>query len=224
MRLIESNLLHDLEQPENLELRKAFSETQYVKHALVFQPCEQRNRIFIVRSGRARVYLAREDKEFTLLILETGAVFSSHTRAFVQAMDGLELLEADVADVSRRLLHVPSLSASMVKVLGDLLSCSISIIESLAFSDVKHRLVEMLLYEARRMPECRERPRCGGCSRGCLVELGLTTEQLASIIGSTRQTVSSLINGLAKEGLLRRNGRSAICIPDPELLESLLEE
>ncbi len=224
VRILETNLLRDLEQPEYKQLRRAFSETGYGKNALVFQPREAHNRIFIVRSGRARVYLAREDKEFTLVILEPGAVFSTHTRAFVQALEDLTLLEAALEDVRQRLLFMPSLTASMVNVLGDLLSCSISIIDSLAFSDVRRRLVEMLLYEARRAPECSQRDACGGCGSGRRVELGLTTEQLASIIGSTRQTVSSLVNSLAKEGLLRRNGRSAICIPDLEELEARLED
>lgn len=224
MRLIETNLLRDLELPENASLRQAFKETGYARNALVFQPREPRNRIFIVLSGRARVYLAREDKEFTLVILEPGAVFCTHTRAFVQALDTLELLEADIADVHQRLLYVPSLTASMVEVLGDLLACSLSIIDGLAFSGVRQRLLELLLYEAGRAPECGERGVCGGCERGRRLELGLTTEQLASIIGSTRQTVSSLVNGLAKEGLLRRNGRNAICIPDLELLEAMLQE
>ncbi len=224
VRILETNLLRDLEQPENESLRHAFSEACYTKGSLVFQPREEHNRIFIVRTGRARVYLAREDKEFTLVILEPGAVFTTHTRAFVQALDDLTLLEADLEAVRQRLLFMPSLTASMVSVLGDLLSCSISIIDSLAFSDVKRRLVEMLLYEARRAPECAERETCGGCIGGSRVELGLTTEQLASIIGSTRQTVSSLVNSLAKEGLLQRDGRSAICIPNLEELEACLED
>ena len=45
-----------------------------------------------------------------------------------------------------------------------------------------------------------------------MVSLGLNTEQMATIIGSSRQTVSSLLNALAKDGV--------ICIPDIASLEA----
>jgi len=60
-----------------------------------------------------------------------------------------------------------------------------------------------------------------GCTDGGMVSLGLNTEQMATIIGSSRQTVSSLLNALAKEGVIQLKGRGVICIPDIAALEAL---
>jgi CRP-like cAMP-binding protein len=221
MRLTESNLLQDLEKPELAPVREAFALQTFPKGSLVFHPREEKNRIFIVKSGRARVYLAYRDKEFTMAILDAGNVYATHTRGFVQALDDLELLVADVADVRRFLSSMPSLTMAMISVLGDLLSHAFSVIDKLAFKDVRNRLIEFLVYEARRMPHCKECRACGGCEEGGMVSLGLNTEQLATIIGSSRQTVSSLLNTLAKEGVIQLKGRGVICIPDIASLEFL---
>lgn len=222
MRLTETNLLHDLAKPEMASVRKVFSVRSHPKGALIFQPNEQSNGIFIVKSGRARVYLAYRDKEFTMAILDAGDVYATHTRAYVQALDDLELLVADVADVRSFLYSTPSLTMAMISVLGDLLAHAFSVIDTLAFKDVRNRLLEFLAYEARRMPHCKECTACGGCEEGGMVSLGLNTEQLATIIGSSRQTVSSLLNALARDGVIQLKGRGIICIPDLTALEDLL--
>jgi CRP-like cAMP-binding protein len=201
-------------------LRKLFVSRKYAKGALAFEP-KSGDQIFIVTRGRARVYLAYRDKEFTMAMLDAGDVYATHTRAFVQALDDLEILIAGVPEVRRYLGSMPSFNSAMIHVLGDLLSHAISVIDTLAFKDVRNRLIEFLVYEARRMPRCVECKGCGGCSDGGMVSLGLNTEQMATIIGSSRQTVSSLLNALAKEKAIQLKGRGVICIPDIAVLEAL---
>jgi CRP-like cAMP-binding protein len=218
MRLTETTLLQDLDRPEMAPLRQLFLPKKFAKGALVFQP-KAGDQIFIVTSGRARVYLAYRDKEFTMAMLDAGDVYATHTRAFVQALDDLEILIASVSEVRRYLGSMPSFNSAMIHVLGDLLSHAISVIDTLAFKDVRNRLIEFLVYEARRLPRCRECRHCGQCEDGGMVSLGLNTEQMATIIGSSRQTVSSLLNALAKDGVIQLKGRGVICIPDIAVLE-----
>lgn len=224
MRLGETNLLGDLESPDLAQVRHVFRSSSHPKGAVVFEPREASDNIFIVKSGRARVYLAYRDKEFTMALLEPGAVYATHTRAYVQALEDLELLIAPVSRVQRFLADTPSLTMAMIRVLGDLLAHAFTVIDTLAFKDVKNRLLQFLAYEARRMPLCKECRACGGCEEGGVVSLGLNTEQLATIIGSSRQTVSSLLNALAKEGVVQLKGRGVICIPDVAALEALYRE
>ncbi len=218
MRLTEITLLQDLHRPEMAPVRKLFSSRKFARGALVFEP-RAGDQIFIVTSGRARVYLAYRDKEFTMAMLDAGDVYATHTRAYVQALDDLEILIASVSEVRRYLGSMPSFNSAMIHVLGDLLSHAISVIDTLAFKDVRNRLIEFLVYEARRLPRCRECRHCGQCEDGGMVSLGLNTEQMATIIGSSRQTVSSLLNVLAKDGIVQLKGRGVICIPDIAALE-----
>lgn len=222
MRLTETTLLQDLDRPEMAPLRQLFLPRKFAKGALVFQP-KAGDQIFIVTKGRARVYLAYRDKEFTMAVLDAGDVFSTHTRAYVQALDDLDILVTRISEVRRYLGSMPSFNSAMIHVLGDLLSHAFSVIDTLAFKDVRKRLLQFLAYEARRMPRCVECTGCGGCTDGGMVSLGLNTEQMATIIGSSRQTISSLLNALAKEGIIQLKGRGVICIPDIAALEELTD-
>lgn len=215
MRLTDADLLTELEQPEFAEVRKAFAVQRYAKGRQVFSPREERDRLFIVVKGRARVYLAYRDKEFTMAILDVGDVYTTHTRAHVAALDDLELLVADTAVVRRFLATMPALAISMVKVLGDLLAHAFAVIDGLAFHDVRRRLAQLLLLEAGRTP-----PGADGAIR---FDHGLSVEQLATIVGSSRQTMSSLLNALEREGVIALQGRGVIRVTDLPALEALAE-
>ncbi|WP_029460342.1 Crp/Fnr family transcriptional regulator [Solidesulfovibrio alcoholivorans] len=215
MRLTDADLLTELDRPEFAAVRRVFVTRRYPRGRQVFAPREAENRLFIVVRGRARVYLVSKDKEFTMAILDVGDVYTTHTRAHVEALDDLELLEADIAAVRRFLADMPALTISMVKVLGDLLSHAFTVIDGLAFHDARRRLAQLLLLEVRRVE-----PDATGAA--CF-DHGLSVEQLATIVGSSRQTVSSLLNALEREGLIRLKGRGVICVPDPDALEALLD-
>ena len=215
MRLTEADLLAELDKPEFAAVRRLFVSRRYPKGRLVFSPRERQNSLFIVAGGRARVYLAYKDKEFTMAILDAGDVYATHTRAHVEALDDLELLVADLAAVRRYLTTMPALATAMVKVLGDLLSHAFSVIDGLAFHDVRRRLLQFLLYEARQAPAGDDAARC--------FAHGLSTEQLATIVGSSRQTVSSLLNGLERDGVIELRAPGLICVPDLAVLQSLAD-
>ena len=73
MRLTDTDLLKELAKPEHAAVRAAFVSRRYARGSQVFLPREARNCLFIVAKGRARVYLANRDKEFTMKhIIGTG--------------------------------------------------------------------------------------------------------------------------------------------------------
>jgi len=213
MRLTDTDLLKELAKPEHAVVRAAFISRRYARGSQVFLPREARNCLFIVAKGRARVYLANRDKEFTMAVLDAGDVYTTHTRAHVEAVDDLELLVADLAAVGPSLLTVPALTASTIKVLGDLLSHAFTVIDGLAFQDARGRLLSLLRYEGyRATPDAAGVP--------CFAH-GLSVEQLATFVGASRQTVSSLLNALEREGIVELRARGVIRILDPAALEGL---
>lgn len=104
----------------------------------------------------------------------------------------------------------------MVHVLGDLLKNSITIINGLAFKEARMRLAEFIIkaVEDKGMQT----------ADGIRVEIGLTTEELAMIIGSTRQTVSMLLNDFRKSDILKKIDRRSFLIQNLPKLEQLAME
>lgn len=212
MKLLEENLLDHLQRPEFSELYASLIKRSYPKGSFICQPGSGENQVFIVARGRARVYLGYEDKEFNIGILSKGDIYSAHTRAFVQALDEIEVLTTDIATFGQKMLDDPEVAKAMVNILGSMLKNSFNIIESLIFKDVNSRLLELFANEAQKhgipAPE-----------GGVIVHIDLSIEQIALLVGSTRQTVSKFINQLSREGLIKRLERGKFLISDLSALE-----
>jgi len=211
MKLSGINLLDELEKVELSELRAVFHERTFVKGSVFYGPDQDENLVFVIAKGRVRVYLAYEDKEFTLAILSPGDLYSTHAGCYIQAFDDTSLLATDVQSVKRCMVEVPLFTRTMVRVIGHILQNAFSIIGSLAFKDIHNRLMDFILREAREsgVPE----------NRGLSLKFDMTTEQLAKVVGATRQTVSTLLNDMVRAGLMEKRGRGEYFIPDPDELE-----
>jgi CRP/FNR family transcriptional regulator, carbon monoxide oxidation system transcription regulator len=207
MKPTQVNLLQSL---ESAGLLGDFKSQRFRRKNIIFTPFDGCNNLFMIRSGRIRVYLSYQDKEFTLAILEPGDVFSTHTRAFMQAMEETEILSTTTSAFQQKIGVLPEFSLVMVKVLGDLLKNSISIIEGLAFKEVRQRLADFLVQAVTD----RGRPEPGGV----LVELGLGTEDIALLVGTTRQSISQFLNELIKEGIIEKPSRRTLLVRKPEEL------
>ncbi len=206
------NLLDELQRAELDDLRDVFNSRQVKKGAIIFSPDQEENLVFIVETGKVRIYLGYEDKEFTLGILQPGDLYSTHAGCFVQALEDGSLLTTDVQSVKRCMAEVPLFNRTMVRVLGKILQNSFSVIGGLAFKDIYARLTGYLYKEAQSSGV----PVDGGIE----LELDLTIEQLSQILGATRQTVSTLLNNMVREGLVVKRGRSKWFIPDLKSLET----
>ncbi|WP_321492086.1 Crp/Fnr family transcriptional regulator [uncultured Desulfobacter sp.] len=211
---MEENLLAHLQRPEFAELYAVLKKRSYPKGAFICQPDGGENQIFIVAGGRARVYLGYEDKEFNIGILSQGDIYSSHTRAFVQALDDIDVLAADTQTFGQKMLDDPEVAKAMVGILGSMLKNSFTIIENLIFKDVNSRLVGLLVNEAKKHGT-------PGADGGIIIKIDLSVEQIAFLVGSTRQTVSTFLNQLSRQGVIKKMGRGKFFISDLAGLETL---
>lgn len=147
-----------------------------------------------------------------MTFLEPGDVFATHTRAFVEAVQDSEILLIDAAAFRHKMETCPELSMAMLEILGDTLSASFSAIESLVFHDVRQRLAHVLLAAMREHGQTID--------DGIAVTLGLNTEEIGLLIGTSRQTTSQLINDLIRKGMIDRGEGRSFVIRDLDALES----
>lgn len=189
-----------------------FEHRRLGKGELLSTPTGSLNQVFIVQEGRLRVYLTDSNRELTLCYLEPGEIYTTHTPTYVEAITPSTLLLTDTARFSRRLASDASITPIMMRVLGRILSNAVNLIEDLAFRDVPQRLARFLLGRIQRSHHLTD--------EGWLIQLELGTEDIASLLGTTRQTLSSLINQWEREGILQRRGRRTLLIAAPERLSN----
>lgn len=210
MKLTSIDLVEILESPEHSDILKAFRSRTFLKGEVLASPGDNENYVFIIREGRARVFLSSPSREFMLSILSQGDIYSTHTRATCQAMEDGRMYICPVRDFKKIAAEHSEFTLTMVKVLGELLSSSFSIIDGFAFRDTELRLTLFFYEEALHSGVEQD--------GGRYLELTLTVEQIAQIVGASRQMVSTLLNEMYKSGLIERRGRGKYFIPDMERL------
>ena len=212
MKFLNENLIDHLQRPEFAALRQALQTRQISRNGFICQPGSQDNEIFIISRGRARVYLGYEDKEFNLAILASGDIYSTHTGAYVQAMEEMEILVMDALTFRQHMAQSSEVNMAIIKVLGNVLKSSFGIIDGLVFKDATCRLLSLLLNEAKR-----HEPQPDGT---VVLHINLSIEQIARMVGSSRQTVSAQLNHLIRRKLIRKQGRGAFIVPDVSALDT----
>lgn len=202
------------DKPEGL--LAGFSLRELSKGQLFSSPGNERDEVFVVRSGRLRVYLSGENRDLSLSFLECGDIFTTHTPTYIEAVTEASLWTMPTRGFAQRLASDPSATPEMMRVLGRLLSDAIQLIEDLAFREVPARLARFLLGLADRRGQLHP--------SGWLIPLDLGMEDIASLLGTTRQSVSSLINQWEREGILQRQGRRTLLLQDRERLAHYLPQ
>ncbi|MDH3348940.1 MAG: Crp/Fnr family transcriptional regulator [Desulfobulbaceae bacterium] len=210
-QLSKNNLLIELEKPEYSSILNQFHERTFPKNSLIYGPDHEEDLVLIVKKGKVRLYISYEDKEFSLAILKAGDLYTTHTRTFLSALEDVKLLVMPVNRFYTFMTSHQIFSQTIIATLGKLLKQSFSIIESLIFKDVTQRIVEFLLYEVNHHGHRNE--------KGVTVEIDLTTEQLASVVGASRQTVSTIINDLVRSDVVVKINRKTFLVPNPALLK-----
>ncbi|MDA8179651.1 MAG: Crp/Fnr family transcriptional regulator [Deltaproteobacteria bacterium] len=210
-------LFQGISEDEARKVASLCSERKYRKGAAIFSKGDPCDALFILKSGKVRI-LSLSDKgtETIVHILKEGAIFgelllSEEKRAFT-AVAGTEALVTVLPKGSlvELLSSISTVSRNFIR----LLSKRLAKVE-VDFGDFGHtwsynRLAKVLL---RLCDEHgKETP------AGIVIPLRLTHEDLANLIGTTRETVTTQMIRFRRKGLVKRQDRF-IVVNKPRLEE-----
>ena len=177
------------------------------KDTCIFHAGDPADAVFVVASGRVKVVITSSDgKEFILTVLGPGQVFgemalleSAPRSASVVTLSAVEVLVINRSDFQRLLDSNPRISQRLMAILSRRLRRANSKMESLAYMDVAGRLARYLLDLARDHGQ-----RLGN---GWVVVRRPTHSDIAHSIGTSRETVSRLINEFEEGFALVNKGK-----------------
>lgn len=134
---------------------------------------------------------------------EMGLVGEQERQSFAMAMNNeIVLYVFSVREIQELLRSNAQLSIEMLKYFGKRLRRTESRLESLIFKDARERIIDFLKDAARKRGE-----RVG---YETLIRHSLTQQDIANITGTSRQTVTSVLNDLRKSNLIYFNRRSIL--------------
>jgi CRP/FNR family transcriptional regulator, cyclic AMP receptor protein len=174
--------------------------------------------IYLVKAGRVKILaISPEGKQQILAILERGDVFGELAPAGPVVPTHVEAFDHTVVCTLHRTLfedvirRTPEVALRVIAVLARRLRATEQEIEDLALRDVPGRLAALLLRLAEEYGEPH--------GAGIRLSLRLTHQDLASMVGSTRETITALVNRFRDEGLLTVEQRILIILQQERLRE-----
>lgn len=177
------------------------------------------NKLFFIKDGFIRIgYINEKGEEVVKEIIQKGEVFGQFTLLknnlngeFAQAFKSdVSLCAFDIVDFERILLRKPQLAIHYSRQMGQKLRNTENRILNLLNKDVRTRLIGFF-YQLAQQHGWKED------HSSCNIENFLTHDDIARLIGSSRQTVTTIINELETEGMIRFS-RQQIDITDVKLL------
>jgi CRP/FNR family cyclic AMP-dependent transcriptional regulator len=192
----------------------------YRARQVVYLPGDRAQGVFFLAQGRVKISkVTRDGKELTLAYRSGGDFFGEPClleggprEEMAEAMEATTAVEIDRETLDRVLQSDGAAAYRFARALIARRKDLESRVEQLIFKDVGAKLAELLLNlgEEHGIED----------QRGVVVGLKITHQEMANLIGSTRETVSLTLSQFKRKGLIQSEGRKVI-LADREGLRAL---
>lgn len=185
---------------------------------VLFNEGEPGDRLYVVREGKLKLGRHSVDgRENLLAVLGPGEMLGElslfdpgpRTSSAVAVVSSV-VLELNHDRLTDWLRENPSVAAHLLQALARRLRRANEALADLVFSDVPGRVAKALLDLSTRFGE--------PVDEGVRVTHDLTQEELAQLVGASRETVNKALADFAQRGWMRRDGRAVVLL-DVERLE-----
>lgn len=211
--LLHTALFKQVSPFEARELMPYLAEGEYDKGEAIFRESDTDQRMYLLEEGRVKLIRRALDDRVQLLSLHApGEVLGEipvfdpnggpRTASAVAMTNGTRVVWLEHDALFAWLDHHPRVAVDMLQVLARRMRENNERISDLVFMDVPARLAKTLLNLATSFGE--------PVPEGVKVSHGLTQEEMAQLVGSSRETVNKALMDFANRGWIARDGRSII--------------
>ena len=215
--------LGSLSNAETRRLLESASSREHARGDTIFAPTPDPRSVYLLERGLVRIYrLSHDGDEATLgyvrpgeIFGELGAIAGYARESFAQAVRPSRVLRVPAKEFQRVLAEHPKIALSVTTQIGSRFKRIESRVENLVFRNLRSRIGHILL----ELAEDFGRRDDGGLH---LIDLPLSQQDLATLVGATRQSVNACLGELRTLGLVSYRGRR-FSIPDAAALRRALE-
>lgn len=201
-------LFDGLTQAEMQEMERITRMQAVKKRQPLYLPGDPSSNVYLLKKGRVKIAsTAPSGKEVTFEILEPGEIFGElevledlPRETAAEAVDDTLVCAIRREDFDRYLAMHPNVTVKLTKLIGLRLRKIQSRVADLVFRDVPARLAHLLveLGKSDGIPE----------GAGTRLLAKLTHQEMANLIGCSRETVSTTLGHFRDQGLIRMDGRT----------------
>lgn len=201
-------LFEGLDEAQQNSLRSKMGQTTLRRGEVLFEEGEPGNRLYIITEGKVKLgHTSMDGRENLLAVLGPGEIIGELTlfdpgprSTTATAVSPVTLLHLDHADLNAILDTNPTMGKHMLRALARRLRRTNESLADLVFSDVPGRVAKALLDLADRFGTPAE--------DGVHVPHDLTQEELAQLVGASRETVNKSLADFVSRGWIHLEGRA----------------
>jgi CRP-like cAMP-binding protein len=206
--------------PEDAEAMTAhMSEQHYSKGEVIFREGSFPSGIFLVRSGKVKKYkVDTEGNEHIIYVANTGELFGYHALLSeerypdsVAALEDCLIAFIPKEDFFQVLDTSKVLSQRLLKLLSHEFTVFANSVTLFAQRSVKERLATQLVVMREKYKE--------NFQPGMTVEINLSRDDLASMVGTARENVVRILKEFKEDGVIETRGRTIVVTDVHKLLK-----
>lgn len=203
------------------EMEKITRMEEVKKRQPLYLQGDPSSNVYLLKQGRVKIAnTAPSGKEVTFEILEPGEIFGelevledTPRSTSAEALDDTLICVIPRKEFDQYLAMHPTVTVKLTKLIGLRLRKIQSRVEDLVFRDVPARLAHLLLELSKNDGVIHQ--------QGIRLKAKLTHQEMANLIGCSRETVSTIIGQFRDQGFLQIDGRTIIILNEKELTKLL---
>ncbi len=215
MLLSSIEVFQDLSADEMGALDRATRQFTAPKGRVVFEPETTGEGLFLLKGGKIQLYrISPEGKKFIIDTVEPGTFFGEMALvgqgmygAFAEAMEPSALCVMSRRDLEDLIMRKPMVGIRFMNAIAGRLEEAETRLEDLAFKSLAGRLASLIVRQA---------------GESDMTVTGLTHNEMAETVGTSRETATQALNDLKSRGLISI-GRKRIEILDLDGLIDVAE-
>lgn len=217
------NLFSQLSASDIAELESQSRMRKLKKGDPVYLPHEEADGVLLVAQGRVKIcHSTPEGKQSILGFVDTGEVFGELALLgggvrdeYVEATEKTSLVLLPKQALEQVIRKYPSIVLGVTKLIGARRQRVEKRLRNLLFRSNRERVIHLLLELSEKYGQIGE--------EGISLNIRLSHQEMACIIGSTRETVTVVLGQLQKEGMLKISRRRVV-ISDINRLSGAVNE
>ena len=203
------------------KIDRLIMERNYQKGRIIFVEGEPGEAVYFLREGRVKISKQSDDgREQILHFIHPGEMFAEVVLfdggdypATAEAVEDSKIGLIKNLEMERITLDNPGIALGILKIMSRRLRMAQKQINDLALMDTSRRMASTLLFLAAEQGT--------SCDRGLAIDISLTNQDLASMIGTSRETANRILSDMRRQKALEID-RKQIIITDMKRLKSWL--
>ncbi|MDF9410380.1 Crp/Fnr family transcriptional regulator [Brevibacillus laterosporus] len=209
-------LFSELEVEELEKIEPVAPITIMKKGTLITTPHQSQKFLYLIKSGKIRLYqITSEGSELTLDVLGVGHIFgevgtftTGSENLYAQTWEDSLICTIDKTEFENFLQKKPDIALKFIEILSKRLQEVEELLEYMAYGSVRKRLLFLLnklsdkfgvkIYKGEGLHQEED---------WIQLDIAVTHQELATMMGSIRETVTGLLQDFTAEGIIRKEGQ-----------------